>query len=81
MSVNVSFFGNMPDGKEVRLFTVKNSNGIILQVITLGATLQALYTPDNTAELTISQSALTAFTVILILRTIRAKLSEDMPTE
>ena len=76
MSVNVSFFGNMPDGKEVRLFTVKNSNGIILQVITLGATL-----PINTAELTISQSALTAFTVILILRTIRAKLSEDMPTE
>lgn len=47
MSVNVSFFGNMPDGKEVRLFTVKNSNGIILQVITLGATLQALYTPDK----------------------------------
>ncbi len=47
MSVNVSFFGNMPDGKEVRLFTIKNSNGIILQVITLGATLQALYTPDK----------------------------------
>ena len=37
----------MPDGKEVRLFTIKNSNGIILQVITLGATLQALYTPDK----------------------------------
>ena len=47
MSVNSSFFGNMPDGKEVRLFTIKNSNGIILQVITLGATLQALYTPDK----------------------------------
>lgn len=37
----------MPDGKEVRLFTIKNSSGIILQVITLGATLQALYTPDK----------------------------------
>ena len=41
----------MPDGKEVRLFTIKNSNGIILQVITLGATLQALYTPDKYGRL------------------------------
>lgn len=51
MSVNSSFFGNMPDGKEVRLFTITNSNGIILQVITLGATLQALYTPDKYGRL------------------------------
>ena len=36
----------MPDGKEVTLYTIKNENGIILQVITLGATLQALYTPE-----------------------------------
>lgn len=41
----------MPDGKEVRLFTITNSNGIILQVITLGATLQALYTPDKYGRL------------------------------
>lgn len=47
MSITNTFFGNMPDGKEVRLFTITNSNGIILQVITLGATLQALYTPDK----------------------------------
>lgn len=47
MSVTNTFFGNMPDGKEVRLFTITNSNGVILQVITLGATLQALYTPDK----------------------------------
>ena len=41
----------MPDGKEVRLFTITNSNGIILQVITLGATLQALYTSDKYGRL------------------------------
>ncbi len=41
----------MPDGKEVTLYTIKNENGIILQVITLGATLQALYTPDKYGRL------------------------------
>lgn len=47
MSVKESFFGFMPDGDEVRLFSISNSNNVTLQVITYGATLQALYTPDK----------------------------------
>jgi aldose 1-epimerase len=51
MSVSNSFYGTMPDGKEVRLFSISNNNGVTLQVITLGATLQALYTPDKYGRL------------------------------
>ena len=47
MSVTSSFYGNMPDGKEVKLFTLTNDNNVTVQVITLGATLQAIYTPDK----------------------------------
>lgn len=46
MSVTKSFFGKMPDGREVELYTLKNGE-LTLQVITLGATLQALYAPDK----------------------------------
>lgn len=47
MSVSHFYYGTMPDGKEVKLYSISNNNGVILQVITLGATLQALYTPDK----------------------------------
>ncbi|MBP9988406.1 MAG: galactose mutarotase [Ruminococcus sp.] len=47
MSVSRSYFGTMPDGKEVELFSITNEDKITLQVITYGATLQALYTPDK----------------------------------
>lgn len=47
MSVKESFYGTMPDGKEVRLFSISNNNNVTLQVITYGATLQSLYTPDR----------------------------------
>lgn len=47
MSVTEVFYGTMPDGKEVKLFSITNSQKITLQVITYGATLQALYTPDK----------------------------------
>lgn len=46
MSVTKSFYGNMPDGKEVDLYSITNGT-VTLQVITLGATLQALYAPDK----------------------------------
>lgn len=51
MAVTKSYFGTMPDGKEVELFSITNENKITLQVITLGATLQALYTPDKEGRL------------------------------
>ncbi len=47
MSVRESFFGTMPDGREIKLYSISNSNNVTLQVITYGATLQALYTPDR----------------------------------
>ena len=47
MSISNSYYGTMPDGKEVRLYTITNKNRVVLQVITYGATLQALYTPDK----------------------------------
>lgn len=47
MAVTNSFYGNMPDGKEVRLFSITNKNNVTLQVITYGATLQSLYVPDK----------------------------------
>ena len=81
MSVNVSFFGNMPDGKEVRLFTIKNSNGIILQVITLGATLQALYTPDKYGRVNDITVGFDSLYGHLNFRITKARSSADMPTE
>lgn len=47
MSVTNTFYGTMADSKEVRLFTISNKNNVTLQVITYGATLQSLYTPDK----------------------------------
>ena len=47
MAITNSFYGNMPDGEEVRLFSISNKNSVTLQVITYGATLQSLYTPDK----------------------------------
>lgn len=37
----------MPDGKEVRMYSISNKNGVTVQVITYGATLQSLYAPDK----------------------------------
>lgn len=47
MAVTNSYYGTTPDGKEVRLFNISNKNNVTLQVITYGATLQSLYTPDR----------------------------------
>ena len=46
MSVTRSFYGNMPDGREVELYSLCDG-AYTLQAITLGATLQALYAPDK----------------------------------
>ncbi len=47
MAVNISHYGFMPDGKEIKLYSISNENNVTLQLINLGATLQALYTPDK----------------------------------
>jgi aldose 1-epimerase len=39
-------FGRLADGRQVEAITLANSLGIRVRIITLGATLQAIYTPD-----------------------------------
>ena len=47
MSIRSTPYGTLPDGKEVTLFTLKNSKGFSAQVMNLGATLTALHVPDR----------------------------------
>ena len=42
-----STFGTMPDGKEVYLYKIENNNGVSVEVITRGATLQSFNCPDR----------------------------------
>jgi aldose 1-epimerase len=44
-------FGKMPDGKEVKAFTITNKNGMKAKVITYGAILTELHVPDKDGKL------------------------------
>lgn len=53
MSVEKSFFDTLENGEEVYLYTIKNSKGYSVSLMTLGAGIQSLYVPDkngNTAD-------------------------------
>jgi aldose 1-epimerase len=39
-------FGKMPDGKPVKIFTLKNTHGMVVRFIEYGATLTELHVPD-----------------------------------
>ena len=39
-------FGTLPDGREVDVVTLESHEGVIARIVTLGATLQSLFTPD-----------------------------------
>jgi aldose 1-epimerase len=41
-------FGTMPDGREVKIFTLVNAHGMVAQIMELGATLVSLEMPDRT---------------------------------
>jgi len=43
-------FGTLPDGEAVTAITLKNGHGVSATVITYGASLQALVTPDRTGK-------------------------------
>ncbi|MGV3774612.1 MAG: aldose epimerase family protein [Verrucomicrobiales bacterium] len=43
-------FGKTPEGKEVKLFTLRNKNGVIAKVMTYGALLTDLQTPDKNGK-------------------------------
>jgi aldose 1-epimerase len=45
-------FGKLPDGGSVKLFTLRNARGLSAKIISYGATLMELQTPDRDGALT-----------------------------
>ena len=46
-----TLFGTLEDGREIYKYTVENKNGMILELITYGAAIQAIKIPSKTGEL------------------------------
>ena len=46
MSIEKDWFGTMKDGSNVERFTLKNSHGMTVQIITYGATISSIQVPD-----------------------------------
>jgi aldose 1-epimerase len=51
LSIDSAPFGKMPDGTEVRLYTLTNVNGLRVQVMPFGATIVSVQTPDRDGKL------------------------------
>jgi aldose 1-epimerase len=51
MSIQKSSFGKTKDGTEVSLYTCTNQNGLVLKVMTYGATVVSMETPDKSGKL------------------------------
>ncbi len=49
--VNEAPFGKLPDGREVKLFTLTNTNGMTAKIMTYGAILTELHVPDKDGTL------------------------------
>ncbi len=52
MSIQTESFGQMPDGKQVDLYTLTNPNGLRARITNYGATLVSLEAPDRDGNLT-----------------------------
>lgn len=50
-SLQESVFGKMPDGKEAKIFTLTNKNGLVARVTEYGAILVSLTVPDRDGKL------------------------------
>lgn len=50
--VSEADFGAAPDGAAVKLFTLRNGNGMVAKVMTYGATLTELQVPDRKGNMT-----------------------------
>ena len=50
MAVSVSQFGKTELGKDIKLYSIKNSNGLVAEVTNLGAILVNLIVPDDKGE-------------------------------
>src|SRR5688572_5041033 len=46
-NINQEIFGKMPDGREVKRYTLKNKNGVTAKLIEYGAILSELWVPDR----------------------------------
>ena len=51
MKVEKSLFGETADGREVHLYTCTNANGLIMAVMTYGATIVSVEAPDRDGKL------------------------------
>jgi len=49
--VTMGQFGSLPDGQGVDLITLRNGNGIEIQVLTYGGIIMTLRTPDRTGQI------------------------------
>jgi aldose 1-epimerase len=49
--MKTTVFGKLPDGREVRQYTLTNRAGITAQVINYGATLTSLFVPDRNGKM------------------------------
>ncbi|MBI3874773.1 MAG: galactose mutarotase [Verrucomicrobia bacterium] len=47
LRVDAAEFGKLPDGKTVEVYTLRNANGLAARVMTFGATLIGVETPDR----------------------------------
>ncbi len=50
MTTDQAVFGRMPDGKEVKIYTLTNGRGITLKVTEFGAAIQSLTVPDRSGK-------------------------------
>ncbi|MEI6605551.1 MAG: aldose epimerase family protein [Verrucomicrobiota bacterium] len=50
-TVTAAIFGNLPDGREVRIFTLTNKNGLRARISEYGAILVAMEAPDRHGSL------------------------------
>ena len=51
MSVNKEAYGKLPDGTEVDLYSMTNSNGMKVQIMTYGATITGVEVPDKAGKI------------------------------
>jgi aldose 1-epimerase len=49
--VKVSHFGKTADGKEVQAFTITNQNGVVVKLLSRGATFAEWHVPDKNGEM------------------------------
>lgn len=49
--ISASSFGTMPDGQVIKRYTLRNANGMVVKIITYGATITDIQTPDRDGKM------------------------------